>query len=240
VIPLVLAAVAGSCLLLASLLLRRLGAGYRVARLLASAPQATLAEVAALAAAGERRYVRATGRVSSDEEFPDEHDRPLVFRRRRLERRDARSRWTLLDEERIAVPFGIEDRTTFVAVDADALGEGLVTLPRESEGTAAELPPDVRATVARDLDPATPVRLRIHQVSAVEHATVAGMPAVGPGGPMLTAGLGRPLIVSMLEPAAAMRVLAGDRRRAAAGAAMLILAGLGLLALAIVGALAGW
>jgi hypothetical protein len=51
----------------------------------------------------------------------------------------------------------------------------------------------------------------IQQVSAVEHAVVAGVPATVPGSgePTMTAGLGRPLILTTLENEEAMRVLAG-------------------------------
>jgi len=224
---------AAGCLIAAALLLRRLGSGYRIARLLASAPEASLAEVREVAAAGERRYLRTTGRVSSDEEFPDENQRPLVFRRQRIERRVGQS-WQLLDEDRLAVPFGIEDRHDFVAVDADALGDGLVVIPRESLGAATELPAGLRSRLSPDLAADTPIRLRVHQVSAVEHATVVGMPLDGPDGPLMTAGLGRPLILSTLEPSAAMRLLAGDGRRLVRMAAVALIFGLALLALATV------
>src|SRR4051812_27663492 len=60
-----------------ALLLRRGGSGYRVGRLLAAVPQLSLAETIALARSGEQRYVRTSGRITSDEEFPDENDRPL-------------------------------------------------------------------------------------------------------------------------------------------------------------------
>ncbi|MDQ3491801.1 MAG: hypothetical protein M3452_00890, partial [Chloroflexota bacterium] len=189
--------------------------------------------------AGERRYLRTSGRVSSEEEFPDENERPLVFRRQRIERRAGRG-WQVLDEERLAVPFGIEDRREFVAVDADALGEGLVVMPRESLGSVSELPDDLRARLATGVDAATSIRLRLDQVSAVEHATVVGMPRNGPDGPMLTAGLGRPLILSTLDSSAAMRLLAGDSRRLVILATVALIAGLGALALALVAVLAGW
>ncbi|MEO7117735.1 MAG: hypothetical protein ABIZ34_02055 [Candidatus Limnocylindrales bacterium] len=230
-----IALVAGIGLVAAgAVLLRRLGAGYRVARLLAVAPTATLAEISAMAATGERRYVKGTGRVSSDEEFPDEDARPLVYRRRRIQRGDGAGGWVTIDEERHAVAFGVEDRSTFVAIDADALGYGLVVVPRESTGVAIDLPADLVARLSFPLEPDVPIRLRIEQVSAVEHATVAGVPAIGPGGPMLTAGLGRPLIVSMVDQAAAMRLLAGDRRGSALAAGMLIVLGLGSFAVAVV------
>ncbi len=228
------------CLVIAALLLRRLGSGYRVARLLSAAPEMSLAEIVQVATSGERRYLRCTGRISSEEEFPDENQRPLVFRRRRLERGDGAGGWKLLDDERLAVPFGIEDRTTYVEIDAEAIGEGLVVVPRQSIGVAADLPQELRGVVETPLDPGTPIRLRIDQVSAVEHAVVAGMPIIGPTGPMMTAGLGRPLILSMVEPAAAMRLLAGDRRRSVVATAILIVIGLGSVAVAVVAALGGW
>ncbi len=79
------------------------------------------------------------------------------------------------------------------------------------------------------IDPETRVRLRVEQVSAVEHATVVGTPARDPAGqPILTAGTGRPLILSTLEPAEAMQLLAGGRNRAI-GVAVLLVAGLALL-----------
>ena len=80
-----------------------------------------------------RRYVRTQGRISSEDEFPDENDRPLVFRRQRLQRRDGRA-WATLDDDRVAVPFGIEDRQAFLAIDVDSLGDGLVVVPREAVG----------------------------------------------------------------------------------------------------------
>lgn len=228
-----------ACFVSAALLLRRIGRGYRIARLLGSAPLASIADVLQVAAAGERRYLRLSGRLTSDEEFPDENQRPLVFRRQRIERRVGAS-WQTLDEERLAVPFGIEDRRDFVAVDAEALGEGLVVIPRESMGLARELPDELRARLPSDLEADTPIRLRVDQVSAVEQATVVGMPLAGSTGPIMTAGLGRPLILSTLDASAAMRLLAGSDRRSALLAAAALMAGLALLAVAVVASLAGW
>jgi hypothetical protein len=233
------AAGAAACFTGAALSLRRLGGGYRIARLLASAPEVSLAEIRQVAATGERRYLRTAGRVSSEEEFPDENQRPLVFRRQRIEGRRAAG-WQVLNEERLAVPFGIEDRRDFVAVDAEALGDGLVVIPRESLGVLNELPEGLRSRLPAGLGADAPIRLRVDQVSAVEHATVAGMPLDGPDGPVMTAGLGRPLILSTLEHSAAMRLLAGDGRRLVVIAAVALIAGLGLLAVAAVALLAGW
>jgi hypothetical protein len=133
------------------------------------------------------------------------------------------------------VPFGLELRSDFIAVDGAALDEGLVVIGREALGTAADLPPEL----SRELDPATPVRLWVEQVSAVEHATVAGVPVTGADGQaVLTAGLERPLILTTLELPAAMRVLARGRRRLVVAAAIMLLVGPALLAVAVVAAVA--
>ncbi len=84
--------------------------------------------------------------------------------------------------------------------------------------------------------PTTPLRFRVEQVSAVEHATVLGVPERrADGTTVLTAGLGRPLILSTLEPTEAMQLLAGGRRGRPLVALALLAAGLGLLAVGL-----GW
>lgn len=221
-------------------LLRRTGNAWRVGRLLAAAPQVGLGEVEALVRGDRRAYVRTRARISSDEEFPDENQRPLVYRRRRLELREPGGRWRAVEDDRVAVPFGLEDRQVFVAVDVDALGDGLVAIPREAAGTLEEVPEGMRGAIPADLSGSTPVRLVIEQVSAVEHATVAGVPTTGPDGRvMLTAGMGRPLIVTTLELDAAMRILASGHRGTVRMAAVLLAVGPVLLAGALVAALLG-
>jgi hypothetical protein len=239
-----LAACGLACLVGAVLALRAIGPGYRIARLLAAAPEVSLAEAVAQASTGERRYVRTAGRISSDEEFPDEHDRPLVHRRTRLEVGDGRGGWRVVSDDREAVAFGIEARSEYLAVDGAALDTGLVVLPRESVGTAADLPADLvaglPANLAAGLDPGSPARLVIRQVSAVEHAVVCGVPVTGPEGrPLITAGAGRPLILSTLDAPAAMRILAGGRRRLAVLSAGLLVASLAFLAVALAALVVG-
>jgi hypothetical protein len=206
------------------LFMRSFGPGQRVGRLLAATPQVSVEQAVALAGQAVPRYVRITGRLDSDEDFPDERNQPLIFRRRRLEAWRGR-RWEILGEARDVVPFQLNEGLASIAIDGQALGVGLVVLPREAVGAAREAPdllPD-------GIDPETRVRLRVEQVSAVEHATVVGTPARDPAGqPILTAGTGRPLILSTLEPAEAMQLLAGGRNRAI-GVAILLVAGLALL-----------
>lgn len=239
-------------IIVAAVTLRVVGSGYRIGRLLAAAPELPLAEVAGTASATgtgpvtasgtptlPAGYLRTTGRVASEQEFPDDMDRPLVFRRTRLQVREGRG-WRTIDDDRTAVPFGIEERGAFVAVDLDALGDGLVVVPRVATGVAADLPDALRPD-GIDLAPDHTVRVRIDQLSAVEHATVAGVVVRGSDGTAtLTAGAGRPLIVSGLAPTEAMRVLAGEDRGLVRLAATLLVVGLGLLAVAIVAVLLGW
>jgi hypothetical protein len=233
-VPLVLAVAALLPLFAAAVILRGLGRGYRVARILAASETVSIADAHALAA-GPPRYVRVHGRVESDEEFPDENDRPLVFRRERLDLRRAGRSWTTLQEERVAVPFGIEERSAFIAVDVDALADGLVVMPRESVGRAA----DVADRLPAGVDGAAEVRLRIEQVSAVEQASVAGVPRPGPGGvPWLTSGTGRPLILTTLELSAAMRLLAEGRQRPVLAALLCLAAAGALIAMAVLLAVA--
>ncbi len=163
---------------------------------------------------------------------PDENDRPLVYRRQRLQRREGRG-WTTLDDDRVAVPFGLEDRQTYLAVDIGSLGDGLVVVPRESVGVASDLPPEMLPDGVLPSD--TPVRIRIDQLSAIEQATVAGVPMLGPtGDPTLTAGAGRPLIVTSLAPDEAMRILASERRGTVRSVAALLVVDLGCIAAGLV------
>jgi len=216
-----------------AVVLRSFGPGYRVGRLLAGTPTATIEQAEALAAAGRRGYVRLEGRLDSADDFPDEHERPLVFRRWRLEAYRG-GRWSVIEEHRQLVPFEIREGLAVVAIDGDALSEGLIVLPRESLGKAADAPDRMPA----DLPPSSPVRLTIEQISSVEHATVVGVPRRrADGTTVLTAGLGRPLILSTLDQVEAMQLLAGGRRGRPLAAMALLVGGLSLLALGLAWAL---
>jgi len=236
-VPPLLLALIGLAACAAGLLgLRRVGPGYRIARTLIAAPQMAIGDLPAAIERGEP-YVRVRGRIASDEEFPDENERPLVYRRRRLELAEdpAGRRWRVLEDEIHAVPFGLEERAAYAAVDVARLDEGLVVIARESTGTAADAPDRVPTGTPS----ATPLRHRVHQVSAVEQAYVAGVPTIAADGtPTLTAGAGRPLILATLELDEAMRLLASGRRRTVAGAAVALVAGLAFLALGLALAIA--
>ncbi|MHB8892747.1 MAG: hypothetical protein ACYC65_11965 [Candidatus Limnocylindrales bacterium] len=236
--PLLLALAGLAALVAGWLLMRRLGTGARIGRILAATPVVPLARAIELAGRGSPRYVAVGGRIGSAEEFEDEAGRPLVFRRTRLELRRG-SAWTAVEDRREVVPFDVAGGLETMAVDADALGEGLVVVTRESEGTAGEIPD----RVPPGTDPATPVRLRVEHVSSIDHALVLGVPSVDPErGPMLRPGLGRPLVLTTLEPAEAMRLLAAGRRGATIAISVLLAGGLvtlvGGLLWAVVGGVA--
>jgi hypothetical protein len=214
--------------------LRTYGPNYRIGRLLATTPEVAVAEARTLAS-GRARYIRIAGRIDAEDEFEDEAHRPLVFRRTRLQlRRDGR--WVSFEDRRERVRFEVRDGLEAIVVDDRALDTGLVVVPRESVGTAADVADRVPAGTPGE----TPVRLRVDQVSSVEHAIVLGVPVLdAAGGPQLTAGLGRPLVLTTLDPDEAMRVLAEGGRRRILLATACLAGGLGLVTVALVLAIVG-
>jgi hypothetical protein len=237
VIPLLLVAAGLLALVAAAVTLRSFGPRYRVGRLLAATPAVSVAEARRLAASGEAAYVRVSGRIDAEDPFEDADHRPLVLRRTRFVARRGRG-WTPFEDSREAVPFEINEGLDAIGVDGEVLADGLVVVARESEGVASDLADRAPA----DLAPSTPVKAIIEQVSAVDHAIVVGVPALAiEGAPAMTAGLGRPLILTTLEPDEAMRILAGGTSRPrfvaacfVAGAA-LIVAGIAWAAIGAVG-----
>lgn len=216
---------AGLVVLAAGILIRRrLGPRYRVGALLSTAPVVSVAEARTLAG-GPSRYVQVEGRVDSETDFEDDAHRPLVFRRTRLQLLDG-SRWIDLDDRRERVPFEVREGLDSIAIDDEALDAGLVVVVRESVGTAA----DAADRVPAGTPPTTPLRLRIEQVSSVEHAIVAGVPGVDDEGSIrMSAGLGRPLILATMDRADALRVVADGRRFQPAVVASTVVAGVALI-----------
>jgi hypothetical protein len=228
VIPLLLTIVGAVLLGAGVAVLRSFGPRYRVGRLLAVTPQVSVSEARAMAARGERRIVRVDGRIDAEDEFEDADHRPLVFRRTRLQARQGRA-WTTFEDGRETVPFEVREGLDAVAIDRDALGDGLVVVPRESVGVAADLGDRTPDGMAPD----TVVRALIEQISSVEHAIVIGTPVRDPDGTVrMTAGLGRPLVLTTLEVAEAMRILTDGRAALARLAGFLLVAGLAVLVLA--------
>ena len=217
-------------------ILRTFGPNYRVGRLLAITPVVTVAEARELAA-GPPRYVAVQGRIDAEDAFEDEVHRPLVLRRIRFATGSG-ARWRTVDEDRAAVDFEVREGLDAISIDHRSLDAGLVVIPRESTGTVADAPDRMPA----DLPPTAPLRLRIEQVSSVEHATVTGVPRIDPstGEPWMTSGLGRPLILTTLERDEAMRVLASDAPRRPLAAAIVMAVGLVVLTVGVAWALLGF
>jgi hypothetical protein len=225
--PLLLVLAGAGALAAGAAVLRSFGARYRVGRLIAATQAVSVADALAMAAGGPARYVRVNGRIDSEAEFEDADHRPLVLRRTRLQLRRG-GRWATIDEGTEAVPFEVREGLDGIAVDTGAIGDGLVVVPRHSVGTAGDIPDRVPPGTAPDV----PARLLVELVSSVEHAAVLGVPVARPGGrAQLTAGRGRPLVLSTLEDAEAMRLLAAGGRVRMRLAAGLLAAGLTLLAL---------
>lgn len=234
-IPATLAALGVGGLVAGWLLLRSLGIRYRVGRLLAVTPRVSVDEAVRLAADAASPYVRIDGRIDAEEEFEDANHRPLVFRRTTFEAQVGR-RWTIVENGLETVPFDVREGLSAIGVDAAALGAGLVVIPRESRGIAA----DAADRVPPELPGDTLVRVSIEQLSSVDHATVLGVPTIDAGGaPHLTAGRGRPLILTNLESADAMRILVGDRRLVPVAATACFVAGLVFLLGSVASSLLG-
>lgn len=233
VIPLLVIAAGVAALAAGWLAVRSLGPGARIGRLLAATRMVPIAEARRLAESGTPRYVGVRGRVDAEETFEDEHHRPLVYRRSRLEAGAGRT-WRSLSDHREVVAFEVAEGLDRITVDGDALDDGLVVIVRESVGTAAEIPD----LVPDDVPPSTSVRLHVEHVSTVEHAIVLGVPTRGEDGePVMGPGLRRPLVLTTLEPAEAMRLLAGGRRGVAISATSLFAAGLALVTIGLLMAL---
>jgi hypothetical protein len=217
VAPLLLAAAGAVALVLAGVILSSFGPRYRIARLLATTRKVSIAEAKRLADEGHRAYVRVDGRIDSEEDFEGPDHQPLVYRRVRLEARRGNA-WRPFEDHRQTVPFAVNEGLDSIGVDVDRLDRGLVVVPRESVGTAA----DLADRVPDGTPPETAVRARIEQVSSVEHAIVLGYPTAASIGPTMTSGSSRPLVLTVLEPDEAMRVLAaGGRGRTRAAAALI-------------------
>lgn len=209
-------------------IMRSLGPRVRVGRILASTPIVPVAD--AVAQADRPRYLGVRGRIDAEDEFQDADHRPLVYRRTRLEAQTRPGRWVALEDHAERVPFEIHEGLDAIGVNVDALGDGVVVVARESVGTAADVPDRVPA----DLPPDTPVRLRVEQLSSVEHAIVLGVPVSRPDGSVaLGPGLGRPLVVTTLEPREAIRIVGGGRRGRTLVAVAALTAGAALVVLGL-------
>jgi len=231
-------ALIGAALIVIGLLLsRRTNVRTRAGQLLAGLSPITPTEALRLAAlrGDSAPYLAIKGSVDASETFEDEHHRPLVFRRERVSIADEQG-WRVIDVAERSLPFVISDPSGAIRIATADLADGLVVVERRWEGSVAELhaaareyrSPETAALVAAIAasDPSRQARVGLEQISNLDRATAAGQLVDGE----LRAGAGRPLVVTTLERADALRLLGGEGRgRLASSTVALALLALGLL-----------
>jgi len=233
-------ALIGAALLVIGLLLsRRTDARTRAGQLLAGLSPISPTEALQLAAlrGDSAPYLAIKGSVDAPEIFEDEHHRPLVFRRERVSIADEGG-WRVIDTAERSLPFVVSDPSNSISIATADLTDGLVVVERRWEGSVAELHaagreyqrPETAALVAAlaTSDPTRGARVGLEQISNLDRATAAGQLVDGE----LRAGAGRPLVVTTLERADALRLLGGEARgRLVSSTLALALLAIGLLLL---------
>ena len=233
-------ALIGVALLVIGLLLsRRTDARTRAGQLLAGLSPISPTEALKLAAlrGDSAPYLAIKGSIDAPEIFEDEHHRPLVFRRERVSIADEGG-WRVIDTAERSLPFVVSDPSNSISIATTDLADGLVVVERRWEGSVAELHaagreyqrPETAALVAAlaTSDPTRGARVGLEQISNLDRATAAGQLVDGE----LRAGAGRPLVVTTLERADALRLLGGEARgRLVSSTLVLALLVIGLLLL---------
>ena len=234
-----IALIGGALIVFGLLLSRRTDTRTRVGQLLAGLSPISPTDALRLAAlrGASAPYLAIKGSIDAPEIFEDEHHRPLIFRRERVSIADEQG-WRVIDEAVRSLPFVISDASSAINVSTADLGEGLVVVERRWEGSVAELHAAGReyqssetaervAAIAAS-DPTRHARVGLEQISNLDRATAAGQLVDGE----LRAGAGRPLVLTTLERAEALRLLGSEGRgRLASSTAALALFALGLLLL---------
>ena len=240
-----LLAVMGVALIVAGLLFsRRTDARTRAGQLLAGLSPISPTEALKLAAlrGGAAPYLAIKGSIDAPEIFEDEHHRPLVYRRERVSVADEDG-WRVIDTAERSLPFVVSDPSNSISIATADLADGLVVVERRWEGSVADLHaagreyqrPETAALVAAlaASDPTRRARVGLEQVSNLDRATAAGQLVNGE----LRAGVGRPLVVTTLERAEALRLL-GTEGRGRLATSTLALAFLALGVLLLLGGIA--
>lgn len=233
-------ALIGAALLVIGLALsRRTDARTRAGQLLAGLSPLSPTEALKLAAlrGDAAPYLAIKGSIDAPEIFEDEHHRPLVYRRERVSIADDVG-WRVIDIAERSLPFVISDPSSSISIATADLSDGLVVVERRWEGSVADLHaagreyqrPETAALVAAlaASDPMRGARVGLEQISNLDRATAAGQLVNGE----LRAGVGRPLVVTTLERAEALRLLGTEGRgRLATSTLALVLLALGVLLL---------
>jgi hypothetical protein len=232
--------IVGAALILFGLLLsRRTDARTRAGQLLAGLSPISPTDALKLTAlrGDAAPYLAIKGSIDAPEIFEDENHRPLVYRRERVSIADEGG-WRVIDTAERSLPFVVSDPSSSISIATADLADGLVVVERRWEGSVAELhvagreyqSPETAALVAALAvsDPTRGARVGLEQISNLDRATAAGQLIDGE----LRAGAGRPLVVTTLERAEALRLLGTEERgRLASSTLALGLLALGLLLL---------
>ena len=214
---------------------RRGGTRTRAARLMAGVAPVSPREALLV---DDGNYLAVSGNIDAAEAFEDESHRPLVYRRERVLIADG-STWREIERVVRSVPFVISDGDHSLAIDAAQLGDGLVVIERQWDGSVAELAAAHRnyqdpesATLVTQLAtaaPATGARVILEQISTLDRGTAAGLLR---GGALTAGGAGQPLVLTTLDRREALRILgSGQRASLAAGLLTLLLLIVGVLLL---------
>ena len=236
--------VGAALVVLGFFLSRRTDVRTRTGQLLAGLSPISPTEALRLAAlrSDAAPYLAIKGSIDAPEIFEDEHHRPLVFRRERVSVADTGG-WRVIDTAERSLPFVVSDPSSSISIATADLADGLVVVERRWEGSVAELhaagreyqSSETAALVAAlaASDPTRGARVGLEQISNLDRATAAGQLVDGE----LRAGAGRPLVVTTLERAEALRLL-GTEGRGRLASSTLALALLALGALLLIGGLA--
>ena len=189
---------------------------------------------------GDGHYLAVSGNIDAAEAFEDESHRPLVYRRERVLIADGAT-WREIERVVRSVPFFISDGDHSLAIDAAQLGDGLVVIERQWDGSVAELAaahrdyqnPESAALVAQlaSAAPTAGARVILEQISTLDRGTAAGLLR---DGALTAGGAGQPLVLTTLDRREALRILgSGQRARLAAGLLTLLLLIVGVLLILI-------
>ncbi|MFM8934956.1 MAG: hypothetical protein ACKOGF_03495 [Candidatus Limnocylindrus sp.] len=194
---------------------RRGGTRARSARLMAGLAPVSPEEALLV---GEGRYLAVQGSIDAAEAFDDENHRPLVYRRERVLVREGDT-WRELERAVRSVQFFITSPSASIEIDADSLGDGLVVIERQWEGSVLELDASGRTftddatsalvTALATSAPTLTARVVLEQISTLDRGTVVGLLR---NGRLTAAGTGQPLVLTTLDRRDALRILGSEAR----------------------------
>ncbi|MFM8628892.1 MAG: hypothetical protein ACKOC3_02070 [Candidatus Limnocylindrus sp.] len=194
---------------------RRGGTRARSARLMAGLAPVSPEEALLV---GEGRYLAVQGSIDAAEAFDDENHRPLVYRRERVLVREGDT-WRELERAVRSVQFFITSPRASIEIDADSLGDGLVVIERQWEGSVLELVASGRTftddatsalvTALATSAPTLTARVVLEQISTLDRGTVVGLLR---NGRLTAAGAGQPLVLTTLDRRDALRILGSEAR----------------------------